>query len=230
LEPLFLTAAPFDVIWADIGGEQVDMDVFKAYERLYFNVRLNDGKIHKSCQLRQYFAMPQGQPNPETPDEMLWRVIAANMGYDVLVSTWLWSHAHGMSNVSRDYLTQEFWRVAQSTMFLEFFGKRVSHFNMAAAMKSVTDHARMELESGDSSGKGNEMAATLMGVLSILAPVIKVTSKAVDEQPKLTADLQHRLLSQRNVSMQVVVDRGEEAGVEGLNKLMAEHFKTNSQE
>ena len=114
LEPLLLTSVGIDVIALDICGD-IDMsDAISAYEKLYFNIRDNDGRLHRSCQLRQYFALPSGEMDLDTPPEQIWKMVGALMGYDTLTSIWLWSDAHGRNHTSQEYMIDEMWRVAQS--------------------------------------------------------------------------------------------------------------------
>jgi hypothetical protein len=229
LEPLLLTAVPINIIALDIGGGQVDPLVFEAYERLYFNIRLDNGNLHPSFYIREYFAMPQGQPNPETTDEVLWRVIAAHMGYEVLVSTWLWTKAHGLSKLSPNVLMQSLWTAAQATQFLELFGKRVSHFNLAALQKSWTDQERMLREAGTAGVEQNGQSQLLLKFLNLCAPEILQVAHDVDADSVRTSAIQSRLLAQRNVTGQAVVDHGADIGIDGLTKLIEGQFRSSKQ-
>lgn len=225
LEPLLLTPIGFDIISLDIGGGQVDPSVFKIYERLYFSVRLESGKQNESCQLRQYFAMPQGQPGDDTPNETLWRVVGALMGYDTLVSMWLWNNAHGLANKANDYMLEELWRIAQSLLFLDVFAHRVDNRALPQLLGSFTDQTRMRRETGNVGVQGLETSKTLMAYLYAASPHIIGAAKDTDREQLMTSAIRDRLAAQRNVSMQDVVDRGVDIGEEGLNKQIAEHFK-----
>lgn len=225
LEPLLLTPISFAIISLDIGGGEIDEDVFRAYERLFFNVRRDDGTMHPSCQLRTYFSLPDGHLGEGTPDEIVWRVIAANQGYDALVSMWLWSDAHGLGEHDSGYLLQELWRVAQARMFLDVYGKRISHFDLNMLMGRVTDHERMRRETGSQGTEGTETMKTLLHMLNLTKPHMISSAKTVDEGMKLSAAIEAKLLTDKRVSGTDVTDAGVEVGAAKLDKLIAGNFK-----
>ena len=225
IEPLLLTPMSFDVIALDIGGGLVDEMAFRAYEKLYFNIRLPNGKQNESCQLRQYFALPSGIMDHKTPHVELWKMVGGLMGYDTLVSMWLWTGAHGLSAQSRDYMIDEMWRVAQANLFLDIFAKRVSNESLSKLLGSFTNQTRMIRETGGSGTVALETSKTLMTFLQMTAPEIIGAARVVDKQKDVvTQNIKDRLAAQKNVSMQDVVDRGVDAGEDALNRRMKEQF------
>lgn len=225
IEPLLLTPVSFDIISLDIGGGVVDPEVFKVYERLYFNVRLDDGKMHPSCQLRTYFATPDGPPGPTTPVETVWRAVGANLGYDALASMWLWSDAHGLGNKGPEYLLQELWRVAQATVMGDIYSRRVDHLNLSMLMGRITDHERMRRETAATGGEATDTLKVMLGMLAMTKPELIAAAKDTDEEVVLTASIRNRIAAQRNISTQSLEDRGALAGAEGLTKLIGDNFK-----
>lgn len=226
LEPLLLTAVPLNVIVLDIGGGAVDPDAFSVYEKLYFNIRQDGGDIHKSCHLRTYFAMPTGTPNPTTPDDVVWRMIGANMGYDVLVSSWLWSDAHGLTNKDPGYMLQALWCMAQSRLFMDLFTRRVDHFNLSNMMKAVTENARMRHDTSTTADVDTEILSTAMALLRHTAPTVLNTAKEVDSLDDLTEAIRARLKVEKSDMIQDTGDRGKQAGIAGLNEMLAANFKS----
>lgn len=228
IEPLLLTPIGFDIIHLDIGGdEETDPLAFKVYERLYFSVRREDGRQKESCQLRQYFAMPQGQPGPDTPDEQLWRVVGALRGYDTLVYMWLWDSAHGLTNRTHDYMMDEMWRVAQSQLFLDIYARRVGDRALPQLLGSFTDQTRMWRETGNVGTQGAETAKTMMAILYTTRPDLIAAARQTDGEREviMNSAIRNRLTSQKNANMQDVVDRGVDVGKEGLTQLMSKHFQ-----
>lgn len=225
LEPLLLTAVGFDIISLDIGGGVVDDEVFKAYERLFFNVRKDDGAMHPSCQLRTYFSLPDGQLGPGTPDEVIWRVVAANSGYDTLVTMWLWNDAHGLQQTDPGYMLKETWRAAQAQMHRDIIGHRVGHMHMTMLMDKITAHERMRHECMGAVDQETEMLKVALNLLQLTQPQMITAAKTVDESAQITAAIQGRLLAEGNVAKQAVVDAGAEYGVSQFDEKLQAQFR-----
>lgn len=201
LEPLLLTSVDYEVISLDIAGSGMYRKAVETYERLFFNIRDDDGRISKSCQLKQYFAMPSGEIDENTPPEAMWKMIGALMGYDTLVNLWLWKDAHGVCNGSQEYVLDEMWRVAQSRLFLSMFANRVGHESMAKLLASISAQQKMLHEDKDSGQLGDELTSTLMRVLRLLSPkVIGQAASEVDEQQRIMEAVNSRLEAEMAVS------------------------------
>ena len=220
IEPLLLTAADYEVIALDITGEACDKEAIEAYERLFFNIRDRDGRLSRSCQLRQYFAMPSGEIDENTPPEAMWKMIGALMGYDTLVSVWLWRDAHGVANDSQDYVLDEMWRVAQSRLFMSMFANRVGHESMAKLLASISAQQKMLHEDKDAGQLGNELTVTLMRVLMKMSPkVLGSVAGEVDAQQRVMQAVNARIEAERAVSAMDI-------GTTGKNGV---HFLPNSE-
>jgi len=225
IEPLLLTPISFDVISLDLGGGNVPVEAFKAYEKLYFNIRLDNGSQNESCQLRQYFALPSGAKLSRASDTELWRMVGALMGYDTLVSMWLWSGAHGLTSRSHDYMMDEMWRVAQSNLFLDIFAGRVNTESLSKLLGAFTNQTRMARETSSAGAIGLETSKTLLAFLQMTAPEVINAAKTVDaSKDVVTQQIKARLAAQKNVSMQDVVDRGVDIGEDALNEKLREQF------
>ena len=171
LEPLLLTAVSFDIISLDIAGNTDFVGVIKAYERLYFNIRDNAGRLSPSCQLRQYFALPSGDYTRDTPKEQTWKMIGALYGYDTLTGmAWEWRNAHGLVNDSQEYRNDEMRRVIQSKLFVQIFSERVGHTSMANILDSVITQQKLIQEGKGSGSTDTEMAKAMQGMLSLMSP------------------------------------------------------------
>lgn len=230
IEPLLLTAASYDVIAEDIGGGDVPVEVFKTYERLFFNVRRADGSLSRSCQLRQYFALPDGTFNSNTPKEQLWKMVGALMGYDTLVRMWLWdNYAAGLTARSSEYMLSEMWRVAQSRLFLHIFHDQVGHESMAKLLAAFTSQSKMLHDSASGTGQVFETARTLMALLANTRPTVIGAAAVVDSVPDLTASIRAKLAAQKTISHTEVDDIGMEAGAAALDAAIAKHFGDEKQ-
>lgn len=218
LEPLLLTAVSYRVIALDIMGDCDDLTAIEAYEKLYFNIRDKDGRLNKSCQLRQYFALPSGQFNQDTPPEQMWKMIGSLMGYDTLVSVWMWRDAHGIVNSSQEYLLDEMWRLAQSRLFMSMFADRVGHESMAKLLTAISGQQKMIQDGKNAGGSADiEMVKAMQGMLGLMSPVMVGTIAADVDRAKIEEASAARLRAESAVD---AVELGE-TGRNGV-KLIAE--------
>lgn len=224
IEPLLLTSVEYGTISDDIGGGAVDEDVFETYEKLYFNVRDSEGQLTKSCQLRQYFALPEGSITRDTPVEKLWKMVGALMGYDTLVTMWLWGDASGLTARSNEYMLNEMWRVAQSRLFMHIFSDRVGHESLAKLLSAFTSQAKMLHDSASGTGQAFDTAKTLMMLLANTRPTVIGAAAVVDSVPDLTAALRAKLSAQKQIEATNVDDLGMEDGKAQLDAAIARHF------
>lgn len=225
LEPLLLTPVSYDIISLDIGGGSVPVDAFEAYEKLYFNVRLDNGRLNPSCQLRQYFALPSGELANDTPVEQVWKMVGALMGYDTLVTIWLWADAHGIKNNSQEYMLDEMWRVAQSRLFMSIFTNRVGHESMSKLLASFTSQKKLIQDQKESGQVGLDTTKALMAILYKSSPQIVSAAKDVDALPAMTNAIKSRLESQKAIDMAVSEDLGEDVGFDAITADLAENFR-----
>ena len=233
LEPLLLTAAPFETIALDLLGDDDDatayglsspVDAIQAYERLYFNSRMSDGRLNPSCQLRQYFSLPDGQLNEDTPPETLWKMIGALLGYDTLVAIWLWKDAHGIENSSQTYLLDEMWRVAQSRLFLNMFADRIGHESMAKLLASITAQSKMLKEDSQAGSASLDTIKTLMAFLGKTGPVVlNSIARSVDENPELSRQLESEAVSRRAILQAPAVARSGEGAEDAVIEVPETH-------
>lgn len=202
IEPLLLTAVDYDVIALDITGDGADREAIRAYERIFFNIRDNDGRLSRSCQLRQYFAMPSGVIDENTPPEAMWKMIGALLGYDTLANVWMWKDAHGVTDTSQEYVLDEMWRVAQSRLFMSMFANRVGHESMAKLLASISAQQKMLKEEKSTGDLSMDITTTLMEVLSLAAPrVLDDAASDVDVQTRMIEAVNARLDAERAVTM-----------------------------
>lgn len=229
IEPLLLTAAGYDTISADIGGGNVADEVFETYEKLYFNVRDNNGNLSRSCQLRQYFALPEGYLGRDAPLEKLWKMVGALMGYDTLVTMWLWGDASGLTARSNEYMLNEMWRVAQSRLFMHIFSDRVGHESLAKLLSAFTGQAKMLHDSASGTGQAFDTARTLMALLANTRPTVIGAAAVVDSVPDLTSAIRAKLSAQKTISSTLIEDKGIEEGSAELDAAIARHFKNENE-
>lgn len=210
LEPLLLTGATMDTIMLDISGGTVPVDVFKFYEKLFFNIRDEEYRLSKSCQLRQSFAMPNGDDMHDSSPQEIWKAIATLMGYDVLMHVWMWKDAHGLSTKGSEFLLDETWRAAQSRLFMSVFADRVGHKSLGDILSAYTSQFKMLKEQRMTEDTGNDTTKALMAVLYHTSPQMITVSQDVDALNEQTAAIQSRISAQLAIDKQKVQDKGHE--------------------
>ena len=210
LEPLLLTGATMETIMLDISGGTVPTEVFKFYERLFFNIRDDQWHLSKSCQLRQSFAMPNGDDLKDADSPEVWKAIAALMGYDVLMHVWMWKDAHGLSTKGTEFLLDETWRAAQSRLFMSVFSDRVGHKSLGDILSAYTSQFKMLKEQKMTSNDGNDTTRALMAVLYRTSPKMVAVARDVDAMAEETAAIQSRISGQLAIEKQKIEDRGKE--------------------
>lgn len=208
LEPLLLTGATMETIMLDISGGTVPIEVFSFYEKLFFNIRDDEGRLSKSCQLRQSFAMPNGDDLQDADSPEIWKAIAALMGYDVLMHVWMWKDAHGLSTKGTEFLLDETWRAAQSRLFMSVFADKVGHKSLSDILAAYTSQFKMLKEQRLTSNDDNDTTKALMAVLYRTSPQMITTAHDVDALAAETAAIQSRITSQLAIEKQKIDDKG----------------------
>ena len=209
LEPLLLTGATMDTIMLDISGGTVPTAVFTWYEKLFFNIRDEEGRLSKSIQLRNSFAQPNGDDLGDASPQEIWKAIACHMGYDVLMHTWLWKDAHGLAEKGSDFLLDETWRAAQSRLFQSVFADRVGHKSLSDILSAYTSQFKMLREQKLTSNGGDDTTKALMAVLYQTSPKMVAVSRDVDAMSAKTKEIQSRITAQLAIDKQQIEDKGK---------------------
>lgn len=83
VEALLLTNAPLDAVAHDLGCNSDDVHL---YERLFFNVRADDGSLALAPAQKAFFATEGTfKPTQTRPEHLMWRRVAVSGGYRALV-------------------------------------------------------------------------------------------------------------------------------------------------
>jgi hypothetical protein len=218
LEPLLLTGATMETIMLDISGGTVPVEVFTMYEKLFFNIRDEEGRLSKSCQLRQAFAMPNGDDLHDADSPEIWKAIAALMGYDVLMNVWMWKDAHGLSTKGSEFLLDETWRAAQSRLFMSVFADRVGHKSLGDILSAYTSQFKMLKEQKSVGSEATDTTRALMAVLYRTAPQMITVAQDVDALSDETMAIQSRINSQLAIDRQKIDDKGAAVSAAVVNE------------
>ena len=220
LEPLLLTPVEYRIIALDMMGseDKDDLLAIEAYEKIYFNIRDDKGRLSRSCQLRQYFALPSGEFNQDTPPEQMWKMIGSLLGYDTLVSVWLWKDAHGIRDNSQEYLLDEMWRVAQSRLFMSMFADRVGHESMAKLLASISAQQKLLHDSKSDATSEIDAIRAMQSMLSLVSPrVIDATAREVDSARQIEIASEARMEADRAVAAAELPPSAVNGGAEGVS-------------
>jgi len=225
LEALLLTGAPFDVISMDLAGGELPPQLFQLYERIFFNVRNKDGRLHDSSFIRMNAALPGGQAlDRNTPEDVLWKYIGMRYGYTGLV--WYWGMPEPHGKLENDTLVMdELWRTAQAIMMESVLRRTINNFDLNHNLGQYIDYQRMRHETGKSSQKENQAERLLLQVLQKFAPTMLKASAEIDKQHERTEAIRNRLAAQANVAQQVIPDFGKDVGLIGIDNYIKQHFK-----
>ena len=229
IEPLLLTNVGYDVIAEDM-GDDLDPKIVEAYEKLFFNIRNDEGDVSTSCYKRTFFAQPVGfGVDGKTPEDILWKVIANQFGYRMLVNHWGWTGAHGPAE-GEDYTIKEIARMLQVAMQTRILRGEINNFDLTSILGQYIQWERLQRETGQDAGGGaNTEQATTLRILQMYKPKLLSAASSVDQQQKILDALNVKMNSDKNISSQVVNDMGPEEGIKVLEEKMQQHFKAEEQ-
>ena len=195
LEPLLLTSASSKTIADVLSGGSLDDSPFVIYEKLFFNIRDDNGVLSRSCHLRSYFALPEHpvlRANA-TPEE-LWKVTALQHGYTGLCRLWVWNDAPDSKEFDESYISQESWRSAQASMLERLVSGKLKDFDLINWLGKFTENERLRLDAKGDDSEAGKMAKLLARVLGAAAPKVLEVSSTVDEQQAINARLEEKRL------------------------------------
>ena len=249
LEPLLLTDASLEVITLDLMGSLQYSSSIKAYERLFFCSRNDDFSLHPSIQRIQRLAMPwgpmrfcfgetkgsgdgavEGNGCPRAKASDLWRALAANLGYDVLINMWGWkSRAHGLKDNSLKGTVESFRTVVTfmaNNMLESLCTGAIGHKDASKMFSTLTALLKL-LESRskiniieDMTKKIMGLTKSFMGVLNCAVPsIIRPEDGSIN-----TEMIKAKLAAQQAIGRQPIEDDGEDKYREVMDKLMADSF------
>lgn len=224
LEALLLTGAPFDVISMDLAGGELPPEIFQLYEKVFFNVRKKDGRLHDSSFIRMNAALPNGVAlDRNTPNDVLWKYIGMRYGYTGLVWQWGMPEPHGKLE-NDTMIMDELWRTAQAIMMESVLRRTINNFDLNHNLGQYIDYQRMRHETGKASNKENQAEQVLLKVLQQFAPKMLEASAEVDKQGERTVAIRNRLAAQENVAQQVIPDFGKDIGLIGIDNFIKQRF------
>lgn len=247
IEPLLLTGIDMDTITLDLMGVISWRPALEAYERMYFNCRVDNWEINPSMQLIQRFAMPwgplktwmreddvvdvrsglvigDGRPLAKASD--IWRAIAALLGYEALMFAWQWNNrCHGIKDNSVEHMIDLMWKASAARQLTDLFTGNVRHEDVARLLSAFTSQSKHIIDSRSNGASGEEGTVTkaLMAVLYQTSP--KMITIDAEEEAARNSEIQSRIQSQLAIAKQSVEDKGAQINQEVMDEQISNAIK-----
>lgn len=242
IEPLLLTEIGMDIIALDLTGVKSAQPAIEAYERLYFNCRDDEFKLHPSMQLVQRFAMPWGplktflrkweeidddgfvvgDGRPLAKESDVWRAIAATMGYEALMYYWRWDgRAHGMKENSVRKMIELSWKASVGRLFSDLFTGNIAHEDVARVLASYTAQTKFLSDDRKEGGEGEDTTLALLAILQTAAPKMREL-KAGSAGMITDNDIKERIAAQQAIDKTHIEDAGKGVEAEIIDAQISE--------
>ena len=242
IEPLLLTEIGMDIIAMDLLGFPSAQPAIEAYEKMYFNCRDENFKIHPSLQLRMKMAMPWGplkaylrkwettdeegfceqDGRPVAKDSDVWRAVGATMGYEALMYLWRWERfAHGLEDTSLMHMMEISWKSGMSRLLSDLYTGNIAHEDVARLLAAFTAHMKYISDDRKEGGEGGEMAEAFMALLGVAAPKMR---ELVAGGAGMISDveIQARIESQQAIDKTHIQDAGKQIDAQVIDAQITE--------
>lgn len=225
MQALLLTDATYTEIGQDLA---VDASVVRYFEQVFFNCRNTDGTRPHGGQLL-WFAMggaSRALGYGRARDHMVWKMIAATMGYTGLVMTWGLPNPARPLETTRETLTKCF-DTGVGQMIANYVGGRAQLADIQAMFTHYVSYERLQRE-GE---KGhNEAASALWMLLKALAPKLSEHANvkslgAAAMERQLLAQVASTAEAQTAIDGQAIQDAGPVDPDELLNEQIRAHLR-----
>lgn len=230
IEALLLTNADYKIISEDMSGGKIIPDVFKLYEKLFFNVRDDNGDLTRSCYLRSYMAMPNAAIVTQiTPEPILWRVVATQFGYFGLVRLWRWRDFHGQIE-DAGILIRDLFNMAQAIIMRRLLKNEINNFDLNTVFSNYINYETAKQQELLIKEKDASLETLLLQLLGQLKPKMLTAAKTADEIFLTNKALQSRIESQKMIQSQAINDRGTALSINKLNNIINQHLNNGNGE
>ncbi|MBN1670633.1 MAG: hypothetical protein JXR37_06350 [Kiritimatiellae bacterium] len=217
IEPLLLTEASYTTITQELGVEKEDV---RLYERLFFNIRDQDGNLTASHLLKRRFAFGEAlHSEPDADEHTVWRMVAITAGYRGLQAVWgtvSWAEHADPDDVIHALVTNELVRR------LLLGNMRTSDLTRLSGNHVMRE--RMLHETGQRSNDSAAAWKLVTQLLQTAAPTVVKPDSAPETITKQQEALKAKLDAQQNIEGQPVTDQGMQAGMEALAAVVEGHF------
>lgn len=214
IEALLLTDAPLDAIATDLG---CNVDDVWLYERLFFNVRGEDGSMALSPAQKAFFATEGTyKPTQTRPEHLMWRRVAVNGGYRALLQV--------LEMGPGAWVTAPYVDIVELTIGM---GRGETLAKVAAGGMSMGELSRLESNrlkdklirhtTGELKQKDEGMEFAL-GLLKLMAPKMVEVEKIQEAQERRAAENLRE--AEHAIKQTEVPDGGAASGHEAMNRAL----------
>lgn len=227
LHAMLLTDATYAEIGQDLG---LDRAVVRYFEQVFFNCRYSAGQERPHGGQLLWFALGGASRllgYGKSRDHMVWRMVAATMGYTGLVLSWGMPNPARPIEDTRDMVTKCF-DVGVGQMIAKYAGGQVQLMDVQSMFTHYVSYEKLQRENE----KGhNEAAEALWGLIKALAPKlsehanVKALGAAALERQMLTQVGSSNPEAQGAIAGQLIEDSGPVDPNELLNAQIKAHLQ-----
>jgi len=231
LDALLLTDVPYSVIAKDLGGSRITVEDIRTYERLYFNIRDEEGRVDASCFLRGKFAtagLEQAAAGEPLPLPIFWKATACLFGYTGLIRIWGWSGVHGELQ-TEEYMDDVYRHAAESELMRRILRNEINTFDLNAAIRNNNERAVLRKELAADKGQPISTSRQNEFITAVLQragrPAMLPAARTQAEQSVKGEIWNTRINGLVNVAGYKVNDAGAEFGKKAVSQRVDEQFK-----
>ena len=224
IETMLLLDVDMEFIASTLG---TTLERIKWYEKLFFNIRDNKGKVKSSRALRMRFAVnseQDGVPKSEHDEFTEWRVTAVEYGVSGLAKYWHWKIVDTHPLDSYDTMAE-----ASEALLISRIAKgQISNRDLNELQSNFIARKRLELDR-DLAGKSPEQLAEKSGAylnsvemkfLQLLAPEMHSTADSDEELNLKKAAIERKLSVQKAIEDTRIIDKGPSLAVASLSEAL----------
>ena len=226
IDALLLSAAPYEVIAKDMGSDRVSPEDIRMYERLFFNIRDEAGRLDRSPYLCNRFATGGlTEITPETSTPVFWKWVGFILGYAGLARMWHWHGAHGELK-SKEYLEDELYENVVCTSLTRVIRGRANNLDLGTLMEHNVNRERLrnEMSANGKSADNVRHNEGLCTLLRKLAPHMEPACKTLEQHDMHTQAWQAKVHGSSTVGGLKINDPGAEFGNRAVRKDIDNRF------
>jgi len=195
------------------------MRVIKIYERLFFNIRHDDGTLNQSIHTRTHFALAGVPLDERISEAQLWRVMAAYYGYTAFVyACHNLKHAHGKLMDPRSIM-QLMMQESQIVGLGRLVTKAINNFDMTLLLGKNIEYEKMLFDTKASTGEKDLNKELVLAMMQLTSPKLVAANQSEADRMLTDKAYHDEYQARKNIAAQTVKDSGVEAGVKEWGKV-----------
>jgi hypothetical protein len=227
LEALLLTSVSYDQIATDLFGSSGFKDHVLSFERLFYDVREDNGELTPLMARREWLALPDNMVGiTEKTDVATYRrFVGHRYGYPCLGALLSLPGAEDCSKA--DIFHGVLKHVIQSEMLEQLVRGQIGSRDMPNYLGQIVAYESMLFTTGKGAGDDeSEAVKGLLQVLELHRPKRLVAASTMDSDERTRARAES-LEAQLEVKKQKLLDRGKAIGHQAVTEMVRNSFKAN---